>query len=210
MLREAHPPDRRSTVAHFMQTSLSASSAFRPSASFPSPGTRLAWTTTKQRALLQSAPSEFDYHLLKKCNVSAYCLRLLHANAPTACQSVPAPAQAVEPTILMGAQVCRLCLKGHSPPMHGRCCDPTAIATSALLTHWQSRSLTRRLQASNLFLIDYTGSNLPGPAKGRQLNKPTTRPCSNHAYLPGLHIWQSLGPWPSSKCSKTVEIRCSC
>ena len=68
--------------------------------------------------------------------------------AATAGQSVPAPAQAVEPTILMGAQVCRLCLKGHSPPMHGRCCDPTAIATSALLTHWQSRSLTRRLQAS--------------------------------------------------------------
>ena len=34
-------------------------------------------------------------------------------------------------------------------PLHGHCGDPTAIATSALLTHWQSRSLTRRLQASN-------------------------------------------------------------
>ena len=61
MLREAHPPDRRSTVAHFMQTSLSASSAFRPAASSPLPGTQLASTRATQLALLQS-----DYHLLKK------------------------------------------------------------------------------------------------------------------------------------------------
>ena len=32
-------------------------------------------------------------------------------------------------------------------PLHGRCCSSTAIATSALLTHWQS--LAGRLQASD-------------------------------------------------------------
>ena len=35
-------------------------------------------------------------------------------------------------------------------PLHGRCCSSTAIATSALLTHWQS--FTGRLQAANPIL----------------------------------------------------------
>ena len=118
MLREAHPPDRRSTVAHFMQTSLSSSSAFLPSASFPSPGTRLAWTTTKQRALLQSAPSEFDYHLLKKCNVSAYCLRLLHANAPSRCSHPRGHCRPVCP------RACSSCRAYHP---HGGASLPTVL-----------------------------------------------------------------------------------
>ena len=32
----------------------------------------------------------------------------------------------------------------------------------------------------------------------------------NHAHAPGPHIWPSLGPWLDSKCSKTVEVGCSC
>ena len=31
----------------------------------------------------------------------------------------------------------------------------------------------------------------------------------NHAHVPGPHMWQSPGPGPGSKCSKTVEVRCS-
>ena len=29
-------------------------------------------------------------------------------------------------------------------------------------------------------------------------------------YAPGRHMWQSQGPWPDSKCSKTVEVGCLC
>ena len=32
----------------------------------------------------------------------------------------------------------------------------------------------------------------------------------NPAHVPGLHIWQSPGPRPDSKCSRIVEVRCSC
>ena len=31
----------------------------------------------------------------------------------------------------------------------------------------------------------------------------------NHARVPCQHMWQSPGPGPCSKCSKTVEVRCS-
>ena len=31
----------------------------------------------------------------------------------------------------------------------------------------------------------------------------------DHAQGPGQHMWLSQGPWPDSKCSKTVEVRCS-
>ena len=31
----------------------------------------------------------------------------------------------------------------------------------------------------------------------------------NHAHVPGPHMLQSPGPGPCSKCSKTVEVRCS-
>ena len=31
----------------------------------------------------------------------------------------------------------------------------------------------------------------------------------NHAHVPGPHMWQSPGPGPGSKCSKTVEVGCS-
>ena len=31
-----------------------------------------------------------------------------------------------------------------------------------------------------------------------------------HAHAPGQHMWQSPGPEPDSKCSKTVEVGCSC
>ena len=33
--------------------------------------------------------------------------------------------------------------------------------------------------------------------------------CLNHAHVPGQHMWQSPGPGPCSKCSKTVEVGCS-
>ena len=32
----------------------------------------------------------------------------------------------------------------------------------------------------------------------------------NHAHEPGLHMWPTPGPGPDSKCSKTVEVGCSC
>ena len=32
----------------------------------------------------------------------------------------------------------------------------------------------------------------------------------NQANVPGQHMWPSPGPRPNSKCSKTVEIWCSC
>ena len=32
----------------------------------------------------------------------------------------------------------------------------------------------------------------------------------NHAHEPGQHMWLSLGPWPYSKGSQTVEVGCSC
>ena len=31
----------------------------------------------------------------------------------------------------------------------------------------------------------------------------------NHAHVPYQHMWPSLGPWPNSKCSKTVEVGCA-
>ena len=31
----------------------------------------------------------------------------------------------------------------------------------------------------------------------------------NHAHVPCSHMWQSPGPGPGSKCSKTVEVGCS-
>ena len=101
-------PPRRSTVAPFLQPSLSASSAVRPrlismTFSSPSPGTRLASTRTTQ---LASMPSTII------CSRSASCLRL-HAyrrtHPPEAAireahrsprpGSRAAPAQAVEPAI---------------------------------------------------------------------------------------------------------------
>ena len=85
---ETAAPDRRSTVAYCMQTSLSASSAFRPAASFLSPGTRLASTRTTQLALLQSA------HPTIICSRRAYCLKLMHANAPSRCSH---PCRTVRP-----------------------------------------------------------------------------------------------------------------
>ena len=30
------------------------------------------------------------------------------------------------------------------------------------------------------------------------------------ASAPGQHMWPNPGPWPNSKCSKTVEVGCSC
>ena len=33
--------------------------------------------------------------------------------------------------------------------------------------------------------------------------------CYNHAHVPGQHMWQSPDPRQGSKCSKTVEVRCS-
>ena len=32
----------------------------------------------------------------------------------------------------------------------------------------------------------------------------------DHAHTPGQHMWPNPGPWPNSKCSKTVEVGCSC
>ena len=34
----------------------------------------------------------------------------------------------------------------------------------------------------------------------------------NHAHAQGLPMWQGPGPWADwdSKCSKTVEVECSC
>ena len=123
---ETAAPDRRSTVAYCMQTSLSASSAFRPAASFLSPGTRLASTRTTQLALLQSAPSTII------CSRSACCLRLLHENAPSRCSHPRGHCRPIYPRAFSsgrayhphaccawpsaGPQVGRLCLKGRSPP----------------------------------------------------------------------------------------------
>ena len=32
----------------------------------------------------------------------------------------------------------------------------------------------------------------------------------NHSHAPGLHMWPSHGPEPDSKCSKRMEVGCSC
>ena len=60
-------------------------------------------------------------------------LRLLPAHACSDCACVLSTL-IVRPLISESDRV--LCMD------LGRCCDPTAIATSALLTHWQSLSLT--------------------------------------------------------------------
>ena len=57
--------------------------------------------------------------------------------------------------------------------------DAAAVQLSLPLQLSQLTGSLVKLQTYTIvILIDYTDSDLPGPAEGRQLNQPTTRPCS--------------------------------
>ena len=101
-------PPRRSTVAPFLQPSLSASSAVRPrlismTFSSPSPGTRLASTRTTQLASMPStiicsrSASCLRLHAYRRTHPSEAAIREAHRSPQPGSRA--APAQAVEPAI---------------------------------------------------------------------------------------------------------------
>ena len=55
-------------------------------------------------------------------------------------------------------------------------------------------------------------STIQGKTMARQFSNLALRLYNvyNHAHVPGPHMWPSPGPGQDSKCSKTVEVGCSC
>ena len=59
--------------------------------------------------------------------------------------------------------------------------------------------------------VAFVFSTIQGKTKARDVDilAPRLYNRYNHAHVPGPHMWQSPGPGPGSKCSKTVEVGCS-
>ena len=70
-----------------------------------------------------------------------------------------------------------------------------------------------RFEKLSLWACFQVFSTIQGKNKGQaSFGTFAPRLCNsyNHACAPGPHMWQSPGPRPDSKCSKTVEVGCSC